>query len=171
MAPAGRVQKGIEDRPVGYRVGPVQHTLRLAHRRGDRSGIHVVAADHNGSVELTAGHHFIERGADAIALTKTQPADARWQTLELDVCACLFEPIVQKLVLGDQLAHFCVGSIDVIRIAGQSAPSETVPCQRKTAAGHTLRRSPDSRRHWQRPPPAPWHGYCCRSRAQWRLSP
>src|SRR5215472_16750660 len=51
----GRVDQGVEDRPVGYRVGAVGHALGLPVWRGDRAAVQVVAAEHDRRPHLAAG--------------------------------------------------------------------------------------------------------------------
>ncbi len=43
--PRGRVDQGVQERPVGDRVGAVAHRLGLAVGRGDRARVEVVPAD------------------------------------------------------------------------------------------------------------------------------
>ena len=45
---AGRcVEQRVQDRPVGDRVAAIAHAFRLAVRRRHRSGIEMIAADHD----------------------------------------------------------------------------------------------------------------------------
>ena len=54
--PAGGVDEGVEQRPVGDGVGAVEHRLGLAVGRRDRAAVEVVAADHDRGLELPGGH-------------------------------------------------------------------------------------------------------------------
>src|SRR6202040_2981928 len=59
-----------------------------------------------------------------MALTQTDPADARRQTLEMNLRARHVEPVMQMRIVGDQLFDFCVGLVDVFGISGERDPAE-----------------------------------------------
>jgi hypothetical protein len=82
---AGDVQQRVQDRPVGDGVAAVLHRLGLAEGRGHRAGVQVVAADHDGRLQLAGGHQVVQRHAEARALALPEPADARRQPLEGDL--------------------------------------------------------------------------------------
>ncbi len=63
--PAGCVEQGVEQRPVGDGVGAVHHGLGLAVRARHRARIQVVAADDNGGFQLTVSHHLVEGQSQA----------------------------------------------------------------------------------------------------------
>jgi hypothetical protein len=52
------------------------------------------------------------------------PADTRRQALEADALAGHIQPVVQVFVIGDDLFHFGVGFVDILRVAGQGNPAE-----------------------------------------------
>ncbi len=76
-APLAVVEQGIEDRPVGDRVGAVTHGLCLAVRGGDRAGVEVIAADHDRRLDFTASHQLVEGDSRPISFSVPQPADSR----------------------------------------------------------------------------------------------
>ena len=53
-----------------------------------------------------------------MALAKTEPADARGQSLERDALAGKIQPAGKRAVTGKELAHLAIGLRDVVRIAG-----------------------------------------------------
>src|SRR5258706_13350612 len=121
---AGGVQQRIEQRPVGPRIRAVAHRLGFGIGTGDRTGVEVVAADHDGSTELAPGHHLIEGQAEAMPVAQADPADARRQPLELDALGGHVEPVVQMWIVGNELTHFLVSAKDILRIPGQRHPPE-----------------------------------------------
>ena len=157
-------------RPVGDRVRAVLHGLGFAIRRGDRAGVQVIAADDDGRLELAARHHVVEREAEPMAIAQAHPADARRQSLELDACLRHVEPVMQVLVVGQQLFHLRIGLGDVFGIARQRHPAKRARRRDRTAAGYTPARSPGNRRRSSRLPRAPPGGCCCRSR-RWARRP
>ena len=77
----------------------------------------MIAADHDGRVELAVSYHLIERKAETMPLAEPDPADARRQALELDTRAGHVQPAMQMWIVGNQFFHFRVGALDVARIA------------------------------------------------------
>src|SRR4029453_10315301 len=55
------VQQGIQQRPVSHRVRPVSHGLGLPVRGRHRTGIQVVTADHDRSLDLALLHQLVEQ--------------------------------------------------------------------------------------------------------------
>jgi hypothetical protein len=45
---ARRVEQRIQDRPVGHGVRAVKHAFGFTHGGGHRTGVHMIAADHDG---------------------------------------------------------------------------------------------------------------------------
>src|SRR5436190_6257051 len=84
----------------------------------------MIAADHDGGIDLAFLHHFIERQSQAMALAEADPADARRQSLEGDALLGHIEPIVQMWIVGNELLHALVGLVDVFRVAGEGGPAE-----------------------------------------------
>ena len=118
------VQEGVQERPVGHRVGAVAHRLGLAVRARHRAAVEVVPADDDGGLEFPPADHLVERQAQPVALSEAHPADARRQPLELDVLAGRVEPVVEVRVVGDQFLDLRVRPVDVLGIAGQRGPAE-----------------------------------------------
>ena len=134
-----RVEQRIQDRPVGDGVAAVAHGLRLAVRRGDGSGIEMIAADDHGCADLAASHHVVDLQSESRAGAVAKPADARRQPLELHAGAGQPDPPRQRLVVGKQLEDGAIGGRDVVRIAGQRRPPERALAfaeQRPDVLGH-----------------------------------
>ena len=60
---AGGVEQRVQQRPVGDRIGAVQHRFGLAIGRRDAAGVEMVAADDDRRLQLAACHHLVEREA------------------------------------------------------------------------------------------------------------
>src|SRR3546814_2868532 len=67
---ARSVEEGVEQRPVGNRVRAVSHGFRFAVGAGDRAGVQMIAADHDRTLELARGDHFVELQADPVAVAE-----------------------------------------------------------------------------------------------------
>ena len=139
-----RVDQRVEDRPVGDRVGTVEHRLGLAVRARDASGIEVVSADHDGCADRPARDELVEALAGEVALAVPEPADARRQPLERDLLARELQPPLQPFVLGEELGHGGVGRGDVGGVARERRPAERPLALRRTAVARTPARTPDS---------------------------
>ena len=58
---AGRgVEQRVQDRPVGDRVAAVAHAFGLAVGRGDRSGVEMIAADHDRRLDHAAPDEIVD---------------------------------------------------------------------------------------------------------------
>ena len=79
-----RVEKRVEDRPVGDRVRAVPHRLRLAVRRCDRPGVQVVPTDHDRRRDSPDADERVDREPALRAVAVAEPADPRRQPLERD---------------------------------------------------------------------------------------
>ena len=84
----------------------------------------MVAADHDGRLDLALLHEPVEQQAGLGTLAVTEPADARRQPLELDPLPGRVDPAVQVLVLREQLLDGLIGDADVFQVAGQGNPAE-----------------------------------------------
>ena len=120
----GRVEEGIEQRPVADRVAAVLHAFRLAIRPGHAAAVEMIAADHDRRADLPIADHLVEREAEPVALAEANPADARGQALERDPLPRQVEPAVQVGIVGDELLHPDIGAINVLGIARQRDPAE-----------------------------------------------
>src|SRR5690606_22554100 len=59
-----------------------------------------------------------------VALLVAQPADSRRKSLERDLLAGPAEPLLQAMVVGEQLEQFAIGGGDVRRISRERDPAE-----------------------------------------------
>ncbi len=59
----------------------------------------------------------LNRSAGLVALAVPEPADAGGQALERDALLRGADPLVQPLVVGEQVEHGPVGGVDVLRVA------------------------------------------------------
>src|SRR6185369_17386574 len=98
----------------GNRIAAVLHRLGFTVRTGDRSGIQMIAADHDRRLEFAVAHHLVEREAELVALAETDPADARRQALEADALFGHVEPVVQVWIVRNELFYLFVGFINVL---------------------------------------------------------
>ena len=125
---AGGVEQGVQQRPVADGIAAVLHRFGLAVGAGHRARVEVVAADHDGGLQLAARDHRVEGQAGAVALAQADPADARRQALEGDALAGHVEPAVQMSVVRhirrEQLLHLRIGLADVFRVAAQRDPAK-----------------------------------------------
>src|SRR5258708_13363987 len=75
-------------------------------------------------------------------LAEAEPADARRQSLELDLLRRQVEPSLEILVLREQSAHLGIGARDVLGITGQRHPAERAFAdaeERTHISGHEAR--------------------------------
>src|SRR5260221_6403637 len=84
----------------------------------------MVAANHNGRLELAFLDQIVHGQTELCALSIAQPADARRQTLKLDALARQVDPAAENAVLREKLQHQIVGNGDVCRVAGKGHPAE-----------------------------------------------
>ena len=77
----------------------------------------MVSADDDGGLQLAGSHHFVERQSQAVTIAKSDPADARRQSLEFDFLGGHVQPAMQMGIVGDQRLHLRVGPSDIFRIA------------------------------------------------------
>ncbi len=87
-----RVDQRVEQRPVGDRVGAVDHALRLPVGRRHRPRVEVVAPDHDRRADLAGRDHRVEAQPQPVALAVAEPADSRREPLERDVLAGRRDP-------------------------------------------------------------------------------
>ena len=118
------IEERVEERPVGHRIRAVAHRLGLAVGARDGAGIEVVSSDDDRRLELPARDHLIEGEPEPLPVAEAHPADACRQALELDALARHVEPVMQMPVPGQELAHFAVGAVDVLRVARERRPAE-----------------------------------------------
>jgi hypothetical protein len=100
----GGVDQGVEQRPVGDRVGAVEHRLGLAVGRGHRAAVEVVAADDDRGAETSPRRdEVVERQPGLVALAVAEPADPRRQALEGDALLRHRRSTVQAVVVGEEV--------------------------------------------------------------------
>ena len=122
--PARGVQQGVQERPVRDRVGAVAHRLGFAVRARDRSTVEVIAADDHGGFQFSRADHLVEREAEPVALPQPHPADARRQSLKLDVLPSRIQPVVEMRIVGDEFLDPGVGAVDVFGISRERCPAK-----------------------------------------------
>ena len=122
--PARRIQQRIQQRPVGYRIGTVSHRFGFAIRACHRAAVEMVAADDHRCLQFTVAHHLVEREAKPVALTEAYPADACRKSLEVNPLGSSIQPLVEMLVVRDQLLDLRVGAVDVLGVTRQRCPAE-----------------------------------------------
>ena len=99
----------------------------------------MVAADDDGSGDLAFLHQVIKQQAGLVALVVAQPANTCGQALELDVFLGGIQPIVEVLVVREELLERLVGDLDVLRITRQRGPAERAQAlaeERTDVGGH-----------------------------------
>src|SRR5215218_3517427 len=122
--PAGDVQHGVQDRPVGDGVGAVLHRLGLAVRRGDAARVEVVPPDDDGGRYGPVCDELVEAEAGPVPLASSEPADARGEALEVDLLPCFGDPTPQTLIIGEQIDNGVVGRRYVRLLARERGPPE-----------------------------------------------
>ena len=139
---AGGIEQGVEQRPVGDRIRTIAHRFGFAVRAGDGAGVKVIPANDDRRGDFAAAHHFVKRQTEFLPPLQTDPADTRRQSLEADALARHIQPVVQMLIIFNDLFHFRVGFVDILRIAGQRYPAEradTAAEQRADIGRHEAR--------------------------------
>ena len=122
--PTGGIQHCVEQWPVGDRVGAVFHGFGFTVGRGDRAGIQMVAANHQGRVYLALVDQPVEFEPRFGALAILQPADSRGHALELYFVLGFVDPAVQRFLFRKQFKQGIVGSLDICRVATERRPTE-----------------------------------------------
>ena len=69
-------------------------------------------------------HEVVDRFAHLGALAVAEPADARGQSLECETAAGKAHPAGEDFVFREELKRQFIGTIDVLRIAGERDPAE-----------------------------------------------
>jgi hypothetical protein len=124
VAPDEAAVQRVEQRPVGDRVGPVEHRLGLAIGAGHRPTVEVVATDDDRGTHCARGDEVVEQRARLVALAIAEPADASRQALEGNSLLGPAHPPVQAVVVREELEDRLVGDRDVLRVAGEGGPAE-----------------------------------------------
>ncbi len=131
----------------------------------DRAGIQMVAADDDRRFQLALAHHLVEGEAQPRALRPSPPSRCGpgrpWNLMR---CRRHVEPVVEMLVVGDQLLDLGVGLVDVLRPRRRAPPSGTGRRRGRRGGGYRPGRSRGNRRRWRGRLPWPSGGCCCRNR-------
>ena len=113
---AGRIEQGIEQRPIADCVRAIEHCLGLAIGAGNATRVEMVASDDDGSRELSPPNHVVESQTEPMALTKPYPADSCREALEVYPLASHIEPIVEVRIVGDQFLDLGIRPINVLGV-------------------------------------------------------
>ena len=84
----------------------------------------MIASNRDRRLQVAAAHEFIDCFTHLSALAIAEPADAGWQTLELDSIARQAQPAIQSLVIGKQFQREIVRLANVFGFARQSDPTK-----------------------------------------------
>ncbi len=84
----------------------------------------MVTTDNDRRFQLAAGDHLIEAQTGLHPFSVAQPADARRQSLELNLLARHFNPAKQVLIVREEFGDGFVCAVYILRIAGESNPPE-----------------------------------------------
>src|SRR5262245_3249844 len=118
------VEQRIQDGPVRDCVRSISHSFCFAKRRGDRSGVQVIAPDHDRRRQLAAANQLVQCDAEPGALTLSQPTDPRWQTLEGDALLCESDPAAEMRVIRKELEDQLIGAMQVSWLARERDPAK-----------------------------------------------
>src|SRR2546423_10913910 len=81
---ARRVEKGIENRPVGDRVAAVAHAFGLSIGGRDRASVQMIPTDDDWCLDASGANELIDPQSEPRAIAVPKPQDARRQSLERD---------------------------------------------------------------------------------------
>ena len=118
------VKEGVEEGPVGHRVGAIAHRLGFAVGAGNRTRVEMIAADNDGCLEFAATHHFVEGEAKPVAVTQAYPANPGGQALELDPLTRQVEPIMEVKIIGQQFFDLGIRPVNILWITRKRCPAE-----------------------------------------------
>ena len=120
----GGVEKGVEDGPVGDRVGAVAHRLGLAVRRGYGACIEMVSSDDDGRTHAAGPHELVDRKPGASPVAVAEPADPGREPLERHPSGSQLEPPLEHRIVREGRPHRVVDRGDVRLVSGQRRPAE-----------------------------------------------
>ena len=84
----------------------------------------MVTADNDRGFQFATCNHFVELQTRSVAVTKSNPADARRQALKRNPLPCHVQPVVEMGVVWKQLLHRLIGPVYILWITRQCAPPE-----------------------------------------------
>ena len=76
----------------------------------------MVAPNNHWRFQFAIGDHFIKRHTETMAVAQTDPTNPRRKTLERNAFARHIEPVVQMLVVWQQLFDLLVRLINIFRV-------------------------------------------------------
>src|SRR6185437_11845038 len=121
---ASGVERRVQQRPVSNSIAAIFHALGFAVGRRHRYAIKMVAPDHDWRFNLALLHQIVHSQPKLRAFPIAQPADTRWQSLELDALARQVDPAAQDSVLREQLQDQVVSYADIGGITRERYPAE-----------------------------------------------
>src|SRR5690348_3813604 len=84
----------------------------------------MVAPDYDGGFHFAAFHEIVEGYSGLLTLAHAKPADAGGQSLEGDFLTRHLQPAGKTFVFWKQLQQFSIGSVNILRVAGERYPTE-----------------------------------------------
>ena len=118
------VEQRIQDRPIGDRVAPVFHLFRFTIRRGYRSAIKMIPADHQRGLDFLPRDKVVENLPHRRPLPVAEPADPGGKSLELHPLLRLRDPAAEGFIVRERLQHRSISPENVLRIAGERCPAK-----------------------------------------------
>jgi hypothetical protein len=120
----GDVEERVQDRPVGDRVRPVAHRLRLAIGGRDGARIEMVATDRDRGAHAPAAYELVDRQPGNRTVAEAEPADPRGEPLERHALGCQLEPALKERIVREELPQRVVDRGDVGWVARERGPPE-----------------------------------------------
>ncbi len=158
------IEQGIQQRPIGHRIGAIAHFFGFAERRGDRAAIEVIASDHDGRLQFSARDQIVERNAEFFALPIAEPADAGGQSLKAHALLRERNPAAENFIPRKHFEDEFIGAMNIGSFAREREPSEMVHDLRRIAAGCKQAQIPENRRRFSRLARKQMSGCCCHNR-------
>src|SRR4030095_381775 len=84
----------------------------------------MIATNHDRRFDLAAFHQFVHRHAEFGALSVTEPANPRGQSLIMNSLLREFHPARERFVFGKQFESEFVSARDILRFATQPEPAK-----------------------------------------------
>src|SRR5699024_10450153 len=115
---------GVEQWPVGNRVGAIEHRFGLTVWRCHGAGVEVVAANDERCGNLAFAQQVIKEQNSLVSLVVAEPADTCWQTFAFHVLFSGVAPLVQMLIVGEEFLERGSGDLDVFWVARKCSPAK-----------------------------------------------
>jgi hypothetical protein len=113
----GRIEERIEERPIRYSIGTIEHRFSLTVRARHRSRVEMVATDYDWGTHLSRTNHLIEGDPHPRSILYSEPADAGRQPLETDSLSGHVEPSMEVIVVRQELSHLGISTINILWVA------------------------------------------------------